>query len=327
MGNKGVEVVGVIGLGFMGCSIVAALLLKDQQVVAVAPLSTDLKEGPGEIEQALLQCLNNGFTDQDPKVLMENLEITEDYSALAPCTIVIETVIEDLAIKKSVLEKVESVVADDAIITSNTSAIPISTLQKFLHKPHRFYGMHWAEPAYASRFLELISGSESSSLLVEKLRRVTVAWGKEPTIVRKDIRGFITNRIMYAMYREAFYLVENGYATIEDVDSACKNDGGTWMSFCGLFRYMDLTGLQAYHTVMKDLFPTLSNETKVPKLISRIAEQGGNGTSNGRGFYTYTPDEAREWDEAFRNFSLELYKLTEQYIDLGKVQKDNNERS
>ena len=105
--------------------------------------------------------------------------------------------------------------------------------------------MHWAEPAYASRFLEIICGEKSPVETGEQLHSIAKEWGKEPTLVRKDIRGFITNRIMYAMYREAMHLVENGYATIEDVDRACKNDGGHWMTFCGLFRYMDLTGLKA----------------------------------------------------------------------------------
>ena len=100
----------------------------------------------------------------------------------------------------------------------------------------------------------------------EQLHSIAKEWGKEPTLVRKDIRGFITNRIMYAMYREAMHLVESGHATIEDVDRACKNDGGHWMTFCGLFRYMDLTGLKAYHAVMKDLFPDKEIITPFPRL-------------------------------------------------------------
>ena len=135
--------------------------------------------------------------------------------------------------------------------------------------------------------------------------------------MRKDIRGFITNRIMYAMYREAFYLVENGYATIEDVDRTCRNDGGHWMPFCGLFRYMDITGLQAYYSVMKDLFPTLNNQSHVPKLIADIAEKGGNGIVNGKGFYTYTKEEAEEWEKAYEEFAFDISRLSGKYpIDL-----------
>ena len=135
----------------------------------------------------------------------------------------------------------------------------------------------------------------------------------EPTLVRKDIRGFITNRLMYAMYREAFYLVENGYATVEDVDRACRNNAGYWMTLVGVFRWMDLTGVAAYHTVMKDLFPVLSNSTEMPSLIDRIVKDGGRGVANGKGFYTYTEEEARQWERTFQEFSYEIKRLAEKY--------------
>ena len=118
---------------------------------------------------------------------------------------------------------------------------------------------------------------------------------------------------MYAMYREGFNLVENGYASIEDIDRACRNDAGHWMTFCGMFRYMDLTGLQAYYHVMKDLFPTLSNNTETPRMIEAIAKQGGNGITNGNGSYRYTKEEAEEWKKAFEEFSYDINLLSRKY--------------
>jgi 3-hydroxybutyryl-CoA dehydrogenase len=118
---------------------------------------------------------------------------------------------------------------------------------------------------------------------------------------------------MYAMYREGFNLVENGYATIEDIDRTCRSDAGRWMAFCGMFRYMDLTGLQAYYHVMQDLFPTLSNATETPKFVEIIAKKGGNGITNGQGFYEYTNEEAEEWDKAFNEFSYDIRRLVKKY--------------
>jgi 3-hydroxybutyryl-CoA dehydrogenase len=97
------------------------------------------------------------------------------------------------------------------------------------------------------------------------------------------------------------------------VDRACKNDAGHWMTFCGMFRYMDITGLQAYYHVIKDLFPTLSNQTKTPQLIETIANEGGNGISNGNGFYKYTKEEAAEWEKAFEKFSYDINSLAIKY--------------
>jgi 3-hydroxybutyryl-CoA dehydrogenase len=161
--------------------------------------------------------------------------------------------------------------------------------------------------------LEIICGAKSDVTKGEYLYELAQGWGKEPTLVRKDIRGFIANRLMYAMYREAFYLVENGYATVEDVDRACRNNTGYWMTLVGVFGWMDLTGVPAYHNVMKDLNSTLYNGTEVPKLIDDIVKSGGKGVSNGLGFYQYSPEEAKLWEETFADFSYEIRKLALKY--------------
>ena len=308
-------IIGVVGLGLMGASIVSSLLINGQKVIALAPIRCDLDmTAKKRIKKSLQECNAQGITDEHPEDLLKNMTFTSSYSNLKDCWIVMECVSENLKIKKDVYQKIEKVVADNVIITSNTSAIPISILQEHLGIPERFFGMHWAEPAYTTRFLEIICGDKSPAKIGKKLHKIAIAWGKEPTLVRKDIQGFITNRLMYALYREAFYLVENGYATIEDVDRACKNDAGHWLTFCGPFRYMDLTGLQAYHAVMKNLFSDLSTGTQVPKLIDDIAKKGGNGVFNGKGFYDYTTEEAKAWEEAFEKFAFDINRLSTKYM-------------
>ncbi len=305
--------VGVVGLGLMGCSITACLLMAGHRVVAVAPLPMDVPTAKPRISEHLQKSLEEGLTVQPPDFFFKSLLLTEDYAALAACGLVIECTLENLAIKKSVYEKIEAVVSDEAIITSNTSAIPISILQKEVQRPERFLGLHWAEPSHTTRFLEVICGELSDVSKGEWLYELSHAWGKEPTLVRKDIRGFITNRLMYALYREAFHLVENGYATVEDVDRACRNNAGYWMTLVGPFRWMDLTGVPAYHTVMKDLFPTLSIDTQVPPLIDEIVRAGGKGVANAHGFYPYTTEEAQLWRDTFEAFSYEIRALALRY--------------
>ena len=305
--------IGVVGLGLMGCSIATCLLMAGHPVVAIAPIESDLLHAEKRITEHLTKSKKEGLTERSPRSVLANLIITMDYGALAKCALVIECTLEDLAIKRSVYEKIEAVIADDALMTSNTSAIPISILQKHTRYPERFFGLHWAEPSHTTRFLEIICGELSNIERGEYLYDVSQRWGKEPTLVRKDIRGFITNRLMYAMYREAFYLVENGYATVEDIDRACRNNPGYWMTLVGVFRWMDLTGVPAYHAVMKDLFPTLNNSTGVPKLIDDIVTAGGKGVANAHGFHSYTPEEAKLWEETFKEFSYEIRKLALKY--------------
>ncbi len=305
--------VGVVGLGLMGCSIATCLAIAGHPVVAIAPISADMITAHKRITDHLLKSHEEGLINDLPENYLKKVLITEDYALLKDCQIVIECTLENLDIKKSVYQKIESVVGENTILTSNTSAIPISILQKQVRHPERFFGLHWSEPSHTTRFLEIICGEASDVAKGEYLYNISHFWGKEPTLVRKDIRGFITNRLMYALYREAFYLVENGYATVEDVDRACRNNAGYWMTLVGAFRWMDLTGVPAYHTVMKDLFPTLSTSTEVPELIDKIVREGGRGVANAKGFYDYTPEEAKLWEETFIEFSYEIRKLALKY--------------
>ena len=306
--------IGIVGIGLMGSSIAADLLIHGQSVVALSPASaSEAQSAPRRVAYHLDLCFDQGIAIEKASAYLPNIRFSQDYADLKDCTLVIESVVERLDIKQEVFKKIEAVVSDSAIITTNTSAIPINILQQQVAGPERFFGMHWAEPAYTTRFLEIICGDQSDITLGEDLHAMASGWGKEPTLVRKDIRGFITNRLMYALYREAFYLVENGYASQEDIDRACKNDGGRWMAFCGPFRYMDITGLQAYYHVMKDLFPTLDNRQDIPAWIEKIGRSGANGISNGRGFYEYTEEEALEWERAFEDFSFAINRLTAQY--------------
>jgi 3-hydroxybutyryl-CoA dehydrogenase len=317
--------IGVVGLGLMGCSITACLLMAGHPVIAVAPIPDDMKHAHTRIGAHLQRSWQEGITQKHPDDLLQSLLITEDFGQLSPCKLVIESTIENLEIKKAVYGKIEAIVDTSCLLVSNTSAIPISMLQQLTQQPQRFFGLHWAEPSHTTRFLEVICGDQSSIELGEYLYELSHLWGKEPTLVRKDIRGFITNRIMYAMYREAFYLVENGYATVEDVDRACRNNAGYFMTLVGVFRWMDLTGVPAYHNVMKDLFPELNNSTTVPKLIDDIVKAGGRGVANAKGFYEYTPEEAKLWEETFADFSYEIRQLALKYpADVVKKKLEGN---
>src|SRR5690606_37514688 len=309
--------VGVVGLGLMGCSITTCLLIAGHPVVGVAPISAELELAENPIHEHIEKSYAYGLIELSPETYLERLSLTEDYNLLRGASLVLECTIESLEVKKSVFEKVEQVIDEHALLTSNTSAIPISVLQKHTRHPKRFLGLHWAEPAHTTRFLEIICGDDSDISQGEYLQKLAQHWRKEPILVRKDIRGFITNRLMYAMYREAMYLVENGYATIDDVDRSCRNNAGYFMTFVGIFRWMDLTGVKAYHTVMKDLFPTLYNGTEVPKLIDDVVKSGGNGVSNANGFYEYSEAEARMWEQVFTECSYEIREVAIRYPEDG----------
>jgi 3-hydroxybutyryl-CoA dehydrogenase len=303
----------VAGLGLMGSSISACLLAAGHPVVG---LETDRNRhrGAGARTARLLREMRQaGLLDAPVDAVMEGFRLTRDYGELHGSRLVVEAIFEDSAQKRNLLTNVESVVEKTTLIGCNTSAIPISILQEGAQHPKRIVGIHWAEPAHITRFLEIICGQHTAPAVARRIVALSRKWGKEPTLVRRDIRGFITNRCFYALLREALYLVDNGYATVGDVDRSLRNDLGYWITFAGPFRFMDLTGIPAYAAVAKDLLPELANSTAVPPTLQKMAESGALGVSNRRGFYRYTKAQAERWEKLFHHFTYEIRALASRY--------------
>lgn len=304
---------GLVGLGLMGHSIAACLLAAGHSVTAVTRSLDKQRATRRHISALLRQMKRERLLKRSPEKLMEELRICADYRALAGCHIVIESIIEDLEAKQQAYREIEQVVSPRTLIGSNTSSIPLTLLQRKMQHPERFVGIHWDEPAHITRFLEVIVGKQTALRCARRVMALAAAWGKEPSLLRRDVRGFIGNRISYAMFREACHLVDSGIATVEDVDRSLRNDVGWWMPFAGPFRYMDLMGVEGYYRVMRDLLPELSCETRIPPAISKVVESGGRGISNGRGFYTYKPGEAQRWEKRFVQFNYEIRRLAMKY--------------
>jgi 3-hydroxyacyl-CoA dehydrogenase len=314
MQNTKLEPVGLIGLGLMGRGIASCLLAHGLDVVAYNRTAKRAKASVPRIQETLQELVRRKLA---PRARIgkwrDRFRLVGSIAELAPCSFVIESVKEDLALKRQLYEQLESAIAEDAVIASNTSSLPISVLQSGRKCPARFIGMHWGEPAQIMRYLEVIPGGETSSRTIELTMRLGELCGKEPTLLRKDIQGFISNRMMYAMIREACYLVESGVADIETVDRSFRNDIGYWATIAGPFRWMDLTGIPAYAAVMEGLLPKLWNTRKVPQMMADMVASGAQGIGNAKGFYPYTKASARRWEKAWVDFTYAIRKLADQY--------------
>lgn len=306
--------VGVVGLGLMGRSIAACLTAAGHPVTGIEADAARRDGAAAAVARMHGELADEGLL-AEPAAATARFTAAAEPAALAGAALAIEAVSEDLAAKQAVFATLEAVLAPAAIIASNTSAIPITLLQQGMAHPGRLIGMHWAEPAHLTRFLEIIAGEHTDPAVGPRLHALARGWGKEPSLVRRDIRGFIANRIMYAMIREAFHLVETGVATVEDVDRSVRNDIGSWATLAGPFRWMDLTGIPAYAAVMRDLLPELCNDTDLPALMRRTVAAGAQGTANAQGFHPYTAESAAAWDAAFQRFSIDIRRLQQEYPD------------
>ena len=309
------QTIGIAGLGFLGRGIAACLLSYGFRVVAYDPSEAARRAARAEITRDIDDLVRRGGFPE-PLLAEWPARYTEasSYADFAACDFVIESVFEDLAVKELVFDQIEAVARPSIPIATNTSAMPITLLQRNRRNPNRFVGTHFCSPAHLTRFLEVIRGDQTDDATVDAALALGRACGKDPSLVQKDVEGFIINRIGYAIYREALHLLESGVADVETIDDAFRNVVGLYANICGPFRWMDLTGLPAYAAVMKRLFPKLSNAGEIPRPMRELIESGATGVANGRGFYRYTPEEAQRWHKLLIEHVWKVREMNEEYF-------------
>jgi 3-hydroxybutyryl-CoA dehydrogenase len=238
-----------------------------------------------------------------------HLAVTDQYTGLQNVKLAIAITHENVNLKKDALQQLAAVVSEDAIIAINTESIGLNVLVCDIANPERLIGLNWTEPVHTTYFLEVIAGANTvaADTIVALAKN---NWGKDPYIVKND---GIHSRLVSAMAREASFLVDNGYASVDDIDRACRNDAGYYLPFCGNCRYMDLMGTYAYGMVMKDLNPDLSKDTELPDFMQQILKQGGQGMQNKKGFYNYTAEEVEHWKAVMDKFSYQIQTIIEKY--------------
>jgi 3-hydroxybutyryl-CoA dehydrogenase len=307
MMEKEINKIGLAGLGLMGQGISACLVAYGFNVIAYSRTAAREEQAIQHIGESLRKLAARGiFSGEELEGWESRFRYTSNLEELGECEFIIETVGESLDLKKMVFETLERVVGPEVVIATNTSGLPVSLLQKFLKKRDRFVGMHWAEPAEITKFMEIAPGKDTSQTALEISRTIGLKCGKEPTVLNFEVPGLISNRLMYAMMREAIHLVETGVADIETVDRSFRNDMGWWATICGPFRWMDLTGLKTYAKVMEGLFPDLCNSTDLPDLMKEKVESGTL-------FYDYSNHSMEEWEDAWSEFTHEIRAISLKY--------------
>ncbi len=312
------ERVGVVGLGLLGRGIAACFLGHGFTVVAVersAAQRATARRAIGKMIDELVA--QRGFPARLRREWSSRYVPTVDFAQLKGCRFVVESVTEDISVKEDALDRIEQATGPAAIIASNTSAIPISRMQERRKHPGRFIGMHWAEPAHVTRFMELIRGRRTTVATQRAAAAMGARLAKDPCLCRKDIPGFIVNRLGYAMYREALHLLQTGVADAETIDRGARNAKGLWATICGPFRWIDITGGPAlYAKAMKRVLPSLSNASTVPPVMQQLVKSGAHGITNGRGFFKYTKKEAHAWEKLYRKHALRVTAMHDEYFPL-----------
>ncbi|KFB09007.1 5-formyl-3-hydroxy-2-methylpyridine 4-carboxylate 5-dehydrogenase [Nitratireductor basaltis] len=278
----------IIGLGTMGPGMAARLARGGVEVVAydIAPAAIERARGMLGAAEGVLDSLEIDGTGKGGSVRLT--DVLEE--AVAGADLVIENVPEKEEIKAEVYRSIEGLISADTIVASDTSGIPITKLQAHISNPARMVGMHWSNPPHIIPMIEVIGGEATSPETVQTIRDFIRSLGLLPVLLKKDVPGFVENRVLYALLREVVDLVERGVIEPEDIDTCVSWGIGYKLAVVGPMALLDMAGMDIYHSVSSFLNEDLCDRKDVAPLVQEQIAAGKLGIKSGAGLYSYTPE-------------------------------------
>src|SRR5438132_2419705 len=282
--------VAVIGTGMMGPGIGACLALAGHEVCVFGRSPRSLERGLAAARDGmdLLRCEGVVAADQAAGGAARLRGTTDLARAVADAEFVFESIVEDLTEKQKLFGELEQVASPNAILASNTSGLPISRIAEVLKNPWRAATTHFWNPPHLMPLVEIVKGEQTSDETVERLRLLLDGAGKQTVVVLKDVPGQLGNRLLHALFREAFHIVHEGIASVEDVDLAIKNGPGLRFPAYGLLEHADMIGLDMQLAIDSYLFAELCNLAEAPALLKDRVARGELGVRTGRCLYDWT---------------------------------------
>ncbi|MGB0981249.1 MAG: 3-hydroxyacyl-CoA dehydrogenase NAD-binding domain-containing protein [Winogradskyella sp.] len=278
--------VGIIGSGTMGSGIAQVAATAGCKVKLFDTNQNALDKAKVSLQKILARLIEKGRLNADEKNrIQSNITYVKNLKDLADSNLTIEAIIENLDIKKKVFSELESYVAEDCIIASNTSSLSIASIAASLKKPERCVGIHFFNPAPLMRLVEVIPAIQTSKEVLKKSIQTISDW-KKTVAVAKDTPGFIVNRVARPFYGEALRIYEEGIADFATIDSALKTIGNFKM---GPFELMDFIGNDVNYTVTETVFTAFYFDPRYKPAFTqkRFAEAGYLGRKSGKGYYNY----------------------------------------
>ena len=294
--------IAVIGTGIMGAGIAAGFIA---QSIPVVILGRSKEKASACLDKALTLSLkiglkgSNAEKDQVQIKVAQTAEALESWPAWDDCEWVIETIAENLALKQEIFQYLDERVPKHIPIGSNSSGFPITKIASGLKTANRMMGAHYFMPAEVVPLVEVVMGEKTELKFAEQVCELYKKIEKKPVLVKKDIPGFLANRIQHALMREALSLVQEGIASPEDIDDAVRYSFGFRYAAVGPMTQKEISGWDGMANAAKEIYPSLSNITTLPSKVVQLMSEGKTGMKAGEGFRKWTPEEIQKTSDSY----------------------------
>jgi 3-hydroxybutyryl-CoA dehydrogenase len=284
------ERVTVVGAGLMGHSIALSTAWGGSGVTLYALNKEEASQAEKKIDDKInILAVHSLITEEEKKIIQTRIRIeTELETAVQDATLVIEAAPENLELKQQLYKKLETYVGEDTILASNTSSLQPTDIAAETSRPERVMVAHYWNPAHLIPLVEVVQGEKTEQKYIDRIYAFLEKMNKEPIHIKKELMGFVVNRLQYALFREAQFIYESGACSLEDIDRAAEVSIGRRLGVTGPFKTADMGGLDVFHAISGYIFPDLCNDKESLQVMKEKVEKGSYGQKNGEGFYDWS---------------------------------------
>ncbi|MEW5798217.1 MAG: 3-hydroxyacyl-CoA dehydrogenase NAD-binding domain-containing protein [Bacteroidota bacterium] len=278
--------IGIVGAGTMGAGI-AHIAALNKCTVALYDINEEvIRRGVERINFEMKRSVDKSkISEDDMKQAMNRIKKRTNINDLDTCDVIIEAVLEDLRVKKDLFKKLDQIAHHTTILATNTSSLSVTSIAAATKKPERVVGMHFFNPVHMMKLVEIVKGALTNDETAKRATEIAHTLGKK-TVQTKDTPGFIVNRVARPFYGEAFRLLSEGVASIQEIDRIVKGSGGFKM---GPFELMDLIGNDVNFSVTESVYEQMYHDPRFQPspLQKQMVEAGLLGKKTKKGFYNY----------------------------------------
>lgn len=293
----------VVGGGTMGVDIAA--------IFAAGGWTTHIAETVEAVRKNMPHRLKAGLHTLGADAAYDRIHLFSGIETIPWSSVrfAVECVPEDLSIKQTVFRQLEDLSRPDTLLTSNASGIPISRIGEGLSTQHRMAGLHFFMPAHLVPLVEVVRSEHTAPAAADHIADIMRQVGKHPVQVKRDIPGFLANRLQHALMREALYLLENDIASADDIDASVQYGFGIRFLAAGPLLQKDLSGVDIHSAAAAAIYPDLCNTDRPSRMMAEMIAEGHTGVKAGKGFYTWTEDRIKAVKDRYEKALLAALKI------------------